>query len=416
MTTTREKSSTAKEKSLIAYKKLDKAAEVAFYYGFTPIERPKITRDDSAKAKSLFDGDYKIKNYGTNACYLAMAPEEKLALLRLYHEKNMASLPQPVMIYFESNGDTSGGKSDKNSKEKRFNLEIIGTSKSVAEATLIKTAVEILRQEGFSDLFVDINSIGDKDSLGRFVKELSAYYRKNISSLSAHCRQALKQEIFDVAECDDEKCQTLKEKAPQSLSFLSEPSRRHFKEVLEYIESLNIPYRINGTLLGHRKFCAHTVFHIKNITHAETEKEEEIDQTLAIGFRYGGLSRKLDLKKEIPAVGVTIAYKRKEGPSKHGTRQKNPKIYFIQLGFEAKLKSLEVIEMLRLEHIPLAQSLSRDKLTSQLASAEHLKIPYALIMGQKEAVEGSVIVRNMNTRFQETVKIPDLPTYLKKYL
>ena len=39
---------------------------------------------------------------------------------------------------------------------------------------------------------------------------------------------------------------------------------------------------------------------------------------------------------------------------------KKPKIYFIQIGFEAKLKSLSVIEVLRKAHIPIIQSLSVD--------------------------------------------------------
>ena len=43
-----------------------------------------------------------------------------------------------------------------------------------------------------------------------------------------------------------------------------------------------------------------------------------------------------------------------------------------------------------------------------------MKVPYALIMGQKEALEKSVIVRNMNTRWQDTVKLCDLPAYLVK--
>jgi histidyl-tRNA synthetase len=35
-------------------------------------------------------------------------------------------------------------------------------------------------------------------------------------------------------------------------------------------------------------------------------------------------------------------------------------------------------------------------------------------MGLKEAMENSVIVRNMTDRSQDTVKIEDVPTYLKK--
>ena len=93
---------------------------------------------------------------------------------------------------------------------------------------------------------------------------------------------------------------------------------------------------------------------------------------------------------------------------------KKPKVYFIQFGFEAKLKSLSIIEVLRKARIPIMQSLSKDSLGAQLSVAERLKIPYTIIFGQKEALEGTVIVRDMNTRSQDTVKIEELTEYIKK--
>ena len=91
-----------------------------------------------------------------------------------------------------------------------------------------------------------------------------------------------------------------------------------------------------------------------------------------------------------------------------------PKVYFIQVGYEAKLKSLNVIEILRKAHVPMLQSLSKDSLSAQLAVAEKAGAPYTLIFGQKEAVEQSVIVRNMQTREQETVPLSELNTYIKQ--
>jgi histidyl-tRNA synthetase len=92
---------------------------------------------------------------------------------------------------------------------------------------------------------------------------------------------------------------------------------------------------------------------------------------------------------------------------------KKPKVYFIQIGLEAKLKSLNVIEILRKAHVPMIQALSKDSLSAQLAVAEKSGAPFAIIFGQKEAMEKSVIVRNMETRSQETVPLAQLHDYLK---
>ena len=88
-------------------------------------------------------------------------------------------------------------------------------------------------------------------------------------------------------------------------------------------------------------------------------------------------------------------------------------MYFIQVGSDARLKSLNIIEILRKAHVPIMQSISKDSLGSQLAVAEKTGAPYVMIFGQMEAVHDTVIVRNMETRSQETVAITELASYLK---
>jgi histidyl-tRNA synthetase len=123
-------------------------------------------------------------------------------------------------------------------------------------------------------------------------------------------------------------------------------------------------------------------------------------------------------KKDVPAVGVALGLDRillmPGTEDVKAKSQKNPKIFFVQLGLEAKLHSLTIIEMLRHARIPMVQSLSKDSLGVQLGMAERLEVPYVIIFGQKEALENVVIVRNMKTHSQETVKVENVVEYLKK--
>jgi len=75
---------------------------------------------------------------------------------------------------------------------------------------------------------------------------------------------------------------------------------------------------------------------------------------------------------------------------------------------------LNIIEILRKAHIPITQSLSKDSIGSQLSIAEKLAIPYVIIFGVKEALDNSVIVRDMSNRSQDTVKLNKLLEYLKE--
>ena len=93
---------------------------------------------------------------------------------------------------------------------------------------------------------------------------------------------------------------------------------------------------------------------------------------------------------------------------------KEPQAYFIQFGLEAKLKSLNIMEILRKAKFPVIQSISKDKLGAQLGAAEKLGVKYVMIFGQREALDNTVIVRNMENRSQDNVKIADLKEYIKK--
>ena len=408
---------TDKEKnqlSLSSKKKISSIERTAFYYGFKTIPPPKVTKEDLALARQLTFSESKTRSTPSNKdeCFISVCPEEKIALLRMYENGNFMSLPQPAMLFFENEYDKKHSQ-EKGAGQTRFELEIIGTAKSVAEAIIIQTAMAILRDEGYQNLYVEVNSIGDKDSIAKFTKDLAGFYRKQLSELPVHCQTTFKNEVFDLFLCQNEKCREIQTKAPQSISFLSEQSRIHFREVLEYLETLNLPYRIKNSLVGNRHFSSHTVFEIRSIDSKDDKKDDE-GAPLAIGFRYNTLSKRMGLKRELPAVGISIVCKTKKYTSS-SSRSGNikPKIYFIQLGFDAKLQSLKVIETLREANIPIYQSLSKDKLAAQISTAEHMKVPYVLIMGQKEAKENSVIVRNMMTRSQETVPLKELPAYLK---
>ena len=70
--------------------------------------------------------------------------------------------------------------------------------------------------------------------------------------------------------------------------------------------------------------------------------------------------------------------------------------------------------MLRQAKIPVYQSLGKDKMSAQMNVLEKLKVTHTLLMGKKETIEKSIIVRNMAKRSQETVPIKNLVTYLKK--
>ncbi len=397
----------------------ERAQEVANYYGFKPIETPILEKEElfmtsvGAGTDIVEKEMYSIKTKGGDP--LAMRPEGTAPVMRAYIEHGMHTLPQPVMFYYYGPLFRHDNPQRGRYREFRsFGMEMIGAEKSIADAMIIKTTATILEEAGATNLTIDINSIGDKECRPAYVRELVSYYKKHLNEVCNNCRQRVKENPLRVLDCKDPKCQPIKEQAPDSVSFLCHACKSHFKEVLEYMEEMNIPYRLNKNLVRGLSYYTRTVFEI--IEQGLGENEEPL--TIAAGGRYDYLAKQLGNKRDVAAVGVGIGVDRVVLSPWYGDLApriiKRPKIYFIQLGFDAKLKSLNIIEILRKAKIPIAQSLSKDSLGSQLAIAEKLGVPYALIFGQKESLENSVIVRNMSNRSQETVKMDKLLDYLKK--
>lgn len=395
----------------------EKAQEVAIYYGFKPIETPMVEQEgvftsSIGEGTDIVDKEmYTLKTKGGD--HLALRPEHTAGLMRSYIENGMQSLPQPLMFY------TYGPSFRHDNPQKgryrqfhQFDMDALGSEKSILDALVIRATWTILEEAGAKNLSVDINSIGDKECRNAYIKELVSYYKKNINSLPAVDRERLKTNPLRILDSKEEKTIELNQNAPDTLSSLCPACKKHFKEVLEYLEKMEIPYNINKCLVRGLSYYTRTVVEIM-IDDEETGKRI----TIAGGGRYDYLGKQLGSKKDIPAVGIAIGVDRViEAPwfNKLSPRIiKKPKIYFIQLGFDAKLKSLNVIEILRKGKVPIAQSISKDNLSTQLAVAEKQGVRYAIIFGQKEAMENSVIVRDMSNRCQETVKIPNLLDYIK---
>ncbi|MBI4118288.1 MAG: histidine--tRNA ligase [Parcubacteria group bacterium] len=437
----------------------EKAAEIAVYYGFRPIETPILEREEVFTAGVGEHTDivekemYSLKTRGGDA--LVMRPEGTAPVMRAYLEHGMHTLPQPVMLYyygpFFRHDRPQGGRYR---QFYQFGIEILGTSHNIADAMTIGLMHKMLVESGLKHLSVLINSIGCRSCRTVYVRELTTYYRRHIQKLSPIDKERLKTNPLRILDSKEEETREINAEAPEAVAHLCEACKGHFAGVLEYLDAMGIPYHIDHTLVRGLDYYTRTVFEIvtdggapvapvqepkkdaektDESTEADPEaktetppedtppaKEVAVPPRLALagGGRYDDLAKRFNAKRDVPAVGATIGVDRViESPefSPHSPRIiKKPKVYFIQLGAEAKLKSLEVIELLRKAHIPIAHALSKDKLSLQLSTAEKLAIPFVIIIGQKESVDGTVIVRDMGSRSQETVPIEKFADYLKK--
>ncbi len=400
----------------------EKIQEIAIYYGFVPVHLPMVEHEEFI-LKSAGKQPEKI----TDSLYGIKQPKsgDKLSLLhtagpgfvRTYIDENMIALPQPVMMY--RFGPRYQNLKDGNHEVFTFDFEVIGSTKSIMDALLIRLAVLAIEELGGKHIFVHINSLGDKTCRQHYLKELTNYYRKHINALDKDDRQLLKTDPLLILNSQAESTKEINQNTPDPLSFLSSECKKQFKEVLEYLDELGISYRIDKKIAHELDSDSHTMFEIRGYSEDTEGNHDESNTTiLAHGGRHDNLVKMLGSKKDNPAVGASIyvqSIMNMPWFKPHSPRNlKEPKVYFIQLGTEAKMKSLAVLEHLRKAKIPVMKALSKDSLQAQLSVAEKIGVPYTIIFGHKEALEGTVIIRAMKNRSQKTVKIEKMIDELKK--
>jgi histidyl-tRNA synthetase len=287
-----------------------------------------------------------------------------------------------------------------------ISLQVFNVEKSIAEALLIQTSRAIATDLGYPDGVVRVNSVGDQDSTTRYTRELTNFMRKRAADIPPQARELMKQHVVDALLNLLETGHELGYRSPSPMEYLSDASRKHFREIVEFLDASETPYEIDPKLIGHLNCYQDALFAIDLGEH---------DAPLSIrGGRYSTFMRR-HTKQEIPAAGSVITLRGKKAPRRTpALSPRSPSVYLVQLGFGPKVRSLMLLDLFRQAGIAAYQNLASDSLSTQLRDAEERGVKYVIIIGQKEYVEGAAILRNMVARNQEHVPLTDLVARLKR--
>ena len=403
------------------FKKVYHVAEnLAEVYGFKRIEVPVLEQAELYEKGTGLTTDivekqmFSLKTRGGDV--LAMRPEFTPGIVRAFLQHGMLNLPQPVKLY--TLGPVFRHESPQAGRFRQFNqidFEVLGEQSQAVDAQIIQIFYNLLTELKFKNPIVEINSIGASCCRPYFKKVLSSYLRSRLNSLCLDCKRRFRENPLRVLDCKDEKCQPIKAQAPQIIDHLCEDCHNHFKGVLEFLDELGLPYRLNPYLVRGIDYYTKTVFEI----FAQTANQEEAPIALVGGGRFDNLAKVIG-NRDVPACGAAAGVERiVDGLKKNGLRlpeELQKDLFLAQVGDLAKRKSLKLFEEFRKEKIPLAESLSKDSLKVQLSRADRFKVRYALIVGQKEALDKTVILRDMRNGVQETVNMEKIVHEVKKRL
>lgn len=365
------------------------AAEVSSFYGFKPVrDIERIAREKGFLRRT--GRTYAFEEAAT-LCVESLYGDPRDSSLIFYATPSPTYLPSSVAH------DAA-----------EFGLHVIGSQESVGEVLIIKTIATILTEWGARIERVRINSLGDRDSRERHRRELATYVRRRAPELCGPCGESVGRDAFAPYACSSELCRVVLAEAPRPMTFLSERSRGHFRDVLEQVERLGLPYEVDDLLAGDSREPK-VLFAIDAVD----------DKGVVIqvrGGRFDDFVRRLTGKKEGAAVHGGIYFSRRGADRSlfsFSLPERRARMYFVQLGTRAKLQGLAVLDELRHAHIPVSQSFDTSHLGHQLTAARQAGVSHILIMGQREALDGTVIVRKTHNGVQTTIELAHLPKFLK---
>jgi len=421
----------------------DAVEDIADFYGFQKIETPILEETELfSKGIGLATDIVGKQMYGLRTRggdFLTLRPEGTAPVVRAYIQNGMQNLPQPVKLwYFGPFFRYERPQAGRFRQFWQFGFEVLGEESPVADSQIIQIFYNILlalkltphhssagksaqasSTKSGGGLIVEINSIGDSQCRPYYKKLLASYFRSREMALCLDCQRRLKENPLRVLDCKEEKCQPVKAQAPQILDHLCEECKNHFKKTLEFLDELELPYRLNPYLVRGLDYYTKTVFEIGEdssdyipLSHSPIQQAEwspgKTLGSLVGGGRYDTLVKILG-GRDTPGTGAAAGIERiinlmKTKAVRFPKEIKSP-IFLAQLGDLAKRKILKLVENFREAKIPIAESLGRDSLKTQLKMADKIETKYTLILGQKEALEGTIIIRDMKTGSQETVKL-----------
>ncbi|MBT6034677.1 MAG: histidine--tRNA ligase [Candidatus Jacksonbacteria bacterium] len=397
---------------------LNVAKGITEQYGYSEIETP-IVEDAQLFKRSIGDTTDLVQKEmyefdDQSGDRIALRPEGTAGIVRAYVEHGMLNMPQPVKVYlagpmFRYERPQSG----RFRQFHQFNVEVLGSESPVMDAETILIAHTILKELGI-ETSIQVNSVGSPEARAEYNKVLKTYLKTHKSAAVKEALERYSKNLLRILDSKDPEIQSILEEAPQLIDYLDDDCRAHFVSVLEHLDELDLPYTLNPRIVRGLDYYNRTAF---ELWHGDTEETRQ--SALGGGGRYDGLVEKLG-GRETPACGFALGIERiiailrqeKTSPPKSD----EPLVYLAQIGDNSKKRALKLFEQLRSQGIPIIGNLAKDGLRQQLEIANKKGAKFAVIVGQKEMIDGTVLIRDMESGIQETVVLENIEKELEKRL
>ncbi|MBP9686524.1 MAG: ATP phosphoribosyltransferase regulatory subunit [Candidatus Doudnabacteria bacterium] len=386
--------------------------QYATQYGFTRVELP-IVEDPG-----LYSGLYSVEAVQSRGMILANIGGRELALrssllpsmVRILAQMKVGD-PQLTKWHYSGSCVVMGARDLVSDYE--FGFEVWGTFNHLTEAQVLGSTWQLFYALGLTDVVFEVNTCGSKQSQESYETALRDFLKSKRYELCDSCGDLISEHPRDVLRCSKLDCQAVFSEAPTILDFLDEVSRKQFTNLLEALEELQIPYQLNPLLVG-IDGAVGTVVSLKLKVNGAAVVVAEAEGHAGLIQRLGG--------KQTHAFGLhgslQVLHKAllERGQTPPMLARRPAEVYLVPLGELAAKRSLRLFRDLVEAGVTVFDYFGYAGVKNQLRAAQEANSPIALIMGQKEALDEVVILRDVKSGMQEVFSYDKILEEVKKRL
>jgi histidyl-tRNA synthetase len=338
---------------------------------------------------------------------LTLRPEGTAGVVRAFIEHNLYASGGVQRLWYK--GAMFRYERPTAGRQRQFHqigLELLGSDDPRADTEAIALATEILGKLGLKKLKLFVNSVGNREDRPKYREALINYLTPYKNELDADSQERLERNPLRILDSKDERTQAIVSTAPSILDYLGDRSRQHFDRVQELLSNLGIEYQINPCLVRGLDYYTHTAFEIQS-------DDLGAQATVCGGGRYDGLVTELG-GPDTPAIGWAMGVERLILllEQLQQVSALTPDFYLVSRGEQAEAQALILAQKLRTAEMKVELDLSGSAFGKQFKRADRSKAVACLIIGDREAEEGTVKLKWMASQEQQTLSQADLLNHL----
>ena len=275
----------------------------------------------------------------------------------------------------------------------QFGAELFGAPSPAADAEMIAFVRAVFDTLGIENINLELNSIGCPGCRAEYNASLKTYYADHVDTICETCKSRLDRNPMRLLDCKNNSCSKIAANAPRMLDHLCDDCAGHFEKVKANLDSMEIEYMINPSIVRGLDYYTKRVFEF-------TSTDLGAQSTVCGGGRYDGLFAALGVK-DTSAIGFAMGLERllmvMEAQGCPFPEPEKVLVYLAPMGDAALAKCLSLCKQLRDEGFAAETDLCGRSLKAQMKYADKMGAKFTCVIGDSELESGAVSLKNMAT-------------------